>query len=97
MGNHFKQYYDKNSQEFLEHECVIKGDDTYKSIAAASILAKTYRDEYIEKLVKTNPYLEKYGIQKNKGYGTKVHMDALKEYGVVDGHRKDHLNLVIKY
>jgi ribonuclease HII len=87
-GNHFKQYYDKNSQEFLEHECVIKGDDTYKSIAAASILAKTYRDNYIVDLVSKNPYLEKYAIQKNKGYGTKVHMNALKEYGVVDGHRR---------
>jgi len=87
-GDKFKQYYDKNSDDFLDHECVIKGDDTYKSIAAASILAKTYRDNYIVDLVEKNPYLEKYGIQKNKGYGTKVHMEALKEYGVIDGHRR---------
>jgi len=87
-GNHFKQYYDKHSEEFIQHQCVIKGDDTYKSIAAASILAKVYRDNYIQKLVETNPYLEKYLIQKNKGYGTKTHMDAIKEYGVVDGHRR---------
>ena len=87
-GNHFKQYYDKNSQEFLEHKCVIKGDDTYKSIAAASILAKVSRDNYIVDLVNKNSYLEKYGIKKNKGYGTKVHMDAIKEYGVIEGHRR---------
>ena len=87
-GNYFKQYYDKNSQEFLEHKCVIKGDDTYKSIAAASILAKVSRDNYIVDLVNKNSYLEKYGIKKNKGYGTKVHMDAIKEHGVIEGHRR---------
>ena len=72
----------------IPFDCIIKGDGKYQNIAAASVLAKTYRDNYIVDLVEKNPYLEKYGIQKNKGYGTKVHMDALKEYGVIDGHRR---------
>jgi ribonuclease HII len=87
-GNHFKQYYSSQMDEFIEHQCIIKGDNTYKSIAAASILAKTYRDNYILQLVKDNPELEKYGIHKNKGYGTKEHMDAIKEYGITKWHRK---------
>ena len=49
-GNHFNPYYSKEKDDFVFHECVIKGDDKYKSIAAASILAKTYRDNYILKL-----------------------------------------------
>lgn len=87
-GNHFKQYYSSRMDEFIEHHCVIKGDNTYKSIAAASILAKTYRDNYILDLVKENPDLEKYGIHKNKGYGTKEHMEAIKKYGITKWHRK---------
>ena len=50
-GNHFPTYYSKEQDDFLEHECIIKGDNIYKSIAAASILAKTYRDNYILQLV----------------------------------------------
>ena len=87
-GNHFKQYYSSKMDEFIEHQCVIKGDNTYKSIAAASILAKTHRDNYIIQLVKENPELEKYGIHKNKGYGTKEHMEAIKKYGITKWHRK---------
>jgi ribonuclease HII len=86
-GNHFKIYTDEDL-ECIDHECVIGGDNTYKSIAAASILAKTHRDNYIYELVEGNPELEKYGFKTNKGYGTKIHMDALKEYGPVEGHRK---------
>ena len=86
-GNHFKIYTDENL-ECINHECVIGGDNTYKSIAAASILAKTHRDNYIYDLVKTNPDLEIYGLHKNKGYGTKIHIDALKEHGPVKGHRR---------
>lgn len=85
-GNSFNIYTDENL-DYLNHECVINGDNTYKSIAAASILAKTHRDNYILELSKDNPELEKYGISKNKGYGTKVHMDALKEHGSTYGHR----------
>tara|TARA_Y100000817_G_C16845338_1_gene539828 strand:- start:843 stop:1508 length:666 start_codon:yes stop_codon:yes gene_type:complete len=87
-GNHFKNYYCSNIDDFIEHKCIIKGDNTYKSIAAASILAKTYRDNYMIQLVKENPELLKYSIEKNKGYGTKKHMEAIKEYGVTKWHRK---------
>ena len=87
-GNHFKCYYSKELDEYIYHRCVIKGDDTYKSIAAASILAKTYRDNYIEKLVRENPELEKYDIFNNKGYGTKKHLDAIEKYGITKWHRK---------
>ena len=87
-GNHFPPYYSKQKDDFLEHKCVVKGDNEYKSIAAASILAKTFRDNYIYELVKTHPELEKYDIQNNKGYGTKKHMDAIKKYGVTNWHRK---------
>jgi len=85
-GNTFPIYTDENL-DYINHECVIGGDKTYKSIAAASILAKTHRDNYIYELVKQNPILERYGLHKNKGYGTKIHMDKLKEHGPVDGHR----------
>jgi ribonuclease HII len=86
-GNHFKVYTDENL-ECIDHECVISGDNTYKSIAAASILAKTHRDAYIYDLVKQNNDLERYALHKNKGYGTKVHMEALQQYGPVTGHRR---------
>ncbi len=86
-GNHFKIYTDEDLN-YIDHKCVISGDNTYKSIAAASILAKTHRDNYIYELVKDQPDLEKYGLDKHKGYGTKIHMDALKEYGPVGGHRR---------
>ena len=87
-GNSFITYYSTGSDDFIHHKCIINGDNTYKSIAAASILAKTYRDNYIIKLVDDNPELEKYGIKKNKGYGTKEHMEAIKKYGITKWHRK---------
>lgn len=87
-GGHFMNYYCSSTDDFLNHQCVIKGDDKYKSIAAASILAKTYRDNYVKELVKEYPDLSKYGIEKNKGYGTKQHMEAIKEYGITQWHRK---------
>jgi len=86
-GNHFDFYSDKNDN-YIDHVCVIDGDNIYKSIAAASILAKTYRDEWIYKLVDENPELEKYDLKNNKGYGTKRHLDAIKEYGITKWHRK---------
>ena len=86
-GNHFDFYSDKNDN-YIDHVCVIDGDNIYKSIAAASILAKTYRDEWIYKLVNENPELEKYDLRNNKGYGTKKHLDAIKEYGITKWHRK---------
>lgn len=87
-GNHFHTYYSKEQDEFIDHECIIKGDNFYKSIAAASILAKTERDNYILQLVEENPVLKKYDIHNNKGYGTKKHMEAIKEYGITQWHRK---------
>ena len=81
-GPHFI-FYDN-----ITHVCVNGGDNIYKSIAAASILAKTARDNYIIDLVKENPELEKYDIRNNKGYGTKKHLDAIKEHGITKWHRK---------
>jgi len=86
-GNHFEYYSDKYDN-YINHVCVVNGDNTYKSIAAASILAKTYRDEWINKLVDKNPDLEKYDLRNNKGYGTKRHLDAIKQYGITRWHRK---------
>lgn len=92
-GNYFKpfSFLDKNKTklEFLDHTCVKGGDNIYSSIAAASIIAKVERDEYIEKLCEENPELiEKYNIQSNKGYGAKVHIEGIKKYGITPWHRK---------
>jgi len=78
-GNRFYTY------RQIAHSCIIKGDGIYKSIAAASVLAKTYRDEYMEKLDADFPH---YGWRKNKGYGTLVHRKAIAEYGICEHHRK---------
>ena len=86
-GNQFNFYMDKNG-ECINHKCVIKGDDTYKSIASASILAKVNRDNYINNLCEEYPELKKYDIHNNKGYGTKKHLNAIKEYGITKWHRK---------
>lgn len=80
-GNGFKPYKDK------KYECVVSGDAKYLSIAAASIIAKVYKDKWILENVATNPELEKYDLAKNKGYGTAKHLEALKLYGPVEGHR----------
>ena len=87
-GNHFPNYFSMKQDKYLDHECVIDGDNTYVNIAAASILAKVTRDNYIIELCEKNEELKKYDLQNNKGYGTKKHMEALKEYGTVEGHRK---------
>ena len=78
-GNRFKPY------QKIKHQCIIKGDAKYTSIAAASILAKTYRDEFMKKLHPDFPY---YGWEKNKGYGTAFHRLAIAQYGLCDHHRK---------
>jgi ribonuclease HII len=80
-GNRFKPY--KN----IPHHCIIKGDGKYASIAAASILAKTYRDEYMQKIDAAFPY---YGWKKNKGYGTAIHRKAIAQYGLCQYHRKSY-------
>ena len=78
-GNRFKKY------KKLPHQCMVKGDGMYAPIAAASVLAKTYRDEYMENLH------EKYSMyywNKNKGYGTREHREAIEIHGLCRYHRK---------
>jgi len=82
-GNGFKNYKD------IPYECIIQGDDKYLSIASASILAKFYRDEYIDDLIKENPNLDiYYNWSKNKSYGTKQHLEGIIKYGITPYHRK---------
>ena len=89
-GNDYKPYLSLRNNEYREipTTCIINGDNKYASIAAASILAKVERDQYIEELCDTYPKLEEYyGLRKNKGYGTKQHMSGLITYGVTEYHR----------
>ncbi|MBK6444433.1 MAG: ribonuclease HII [Bacteroidetes bacterium] len=78
-GNRFHRY--KN----IPHKCIIGGDGLYTSIAAASVLAKTYRDDYMEKMHLEFP---QFGWDRNKGYGTALHRKALLEYGPSPIHRR---------
>lgn len=78
-GNYFRKY------KRIPHKCIVKGDATYSAIAAASILAKTYRDEFMKKLHEEFPH---YNWACNKGYGTPEHRRALDEYGLCKYHRK---------
>lgn len=88
-GPHFKGYIPPgDDDEILPYECIPKGDSKYLTIAAASIVAKDYHDKALLKLIEDNPDLEKYGLRKNMGYATKVHRDALKQYGPSEWHRK---------
>ena len=90
-GNDFKPYLRFQDDHFVQvnHTCIEGGDNKYCAIAAASILAKTERDKYIEELREEHPELkEKYGLEKNKGYGTKQHLDGIKEHGISKWHRK---------
>jgi ribonuclease HII len=77
-GNRFKPY--KN----IPHECIVKGDGKYFSIAAASVLAKTYRDDF---MLKINEEYPGYGWDQNKGYPTKVHREAIEKLGKTPYHR----------
>jgi ribonuclease HII len=90
-GNDFKPYMRFKENEYfpVNHTCIEGGDNKYCAIAAASILAKTERDKYINELCEENPELiDRYGIDKNKGYGTKKHLDGIKNYGITKWHRK---------
>lgn len=78
-GNRFKPY------KKIPHSCIIKGDGIYASIAAASILAKTYRDEFMQSLHNQFP---QYGWDANKGYGTAAHRKAIEAHGLCPYHRK---------
>ncbi len=78
-GNKFNPYKD------IPHQTIVKGDSKYKSIAAASVLAKTYRDEFMEKIDLDFP---EYNWKQNKGYPTKQHRAAIREFGATKHHRK---------
>ena len=77
-GNRFKPYHD------VPHQTIVKGDGKYLAIAAASILAKTYRDDYMHELHKEFPY---YGWDRNAGYPTKQHREGIAEHGLTPYHR----------
>ncbi len=80
-GNRFKPY------QNLPYTTIVKGDGKYLSIAAASILAKTYRDDYMNELAEEHP---QYDWLSNKGYPTKKHREAIKQYGITPYHRKSY-------
>jgi len=80
-GNRFIPY--KN----IKHECIVKGDEKYANIAAASILAKTYRDEFMKQIDNEYPH---YDWKNNKGYGTLAHRKAIEKYGLTPYHRKSY-------
>ena len=80
-GNRFKPY------QKLPHTTIVKGDGKYLSIAAASILAKTYRDDYMNRLAEEYP---QYDWLSNKGYPTKKHREAIKQFGITPYHRKSY-------
>jgi ribonuclease HII len=80
-GNRFKKYKD------LPHTTIVKGDGKYLSIAAASILAKTYRDDYMNRLAEEYP---QYDWLSNKGYPTKKHREAIRQCGITPYHRKSY-------
>ena len=71
----------------LPHATIVKGDGKYLSIAAASILAKTYRDDYMNQLAEEYP---QYDWQGNKGYPTKKHREAIREFGITPYHRRSY-------
>ncbi len=78
-GNKFQKF--KN----IDHKCIVKGDNKYQNIAAASILAKTYRDQYMIEQHDRFPY---FGWDKNKGYGTELHINSIFKHGLTVLHRK---------
>ena len=86
-GNKFKPYKD------IPHQCIVGGDGKFMSIAAASILAKTYRDNFMVKIGQGFP---EYGWEKNKGYATKMHREAIVKYGISSYHRKTYLGNILQ-
>lgn len=88
-GNHFDPYVVgkglPDEGKLLPHTCIVKGDGKYLSIAAASILAKTYRDDYMTEQALRFPF---YGWEKNKGYPTKTHYQGIEKHGLCALHRK---------
>lgn len=87
-GNRFKPYSD------IKYHCIVKGDNKYFSIAAASVLAKTYRDAYMSEIHLEYPA---YNWKKNKGYPTAEHREAIRKYGLTKYHRKSFRQLPEQY
>ena len=93
-GNRFEPYRPKSLPQLGEvggglipHACIVKGDSKFQSIAAASILAKTYRDDYMIQLAEKFP---QYDWQSNKGYPTAKHREAIRQFGITPYHRKSY-------
>ena len=86
-GNRFKPYKDPSDGKALPSTTIVKGDGKYLAIAAASILAKTYRDDYMNELAKE---YSQYDWLSNKGYPTKKHREAIKQFGITPYHRKSY-------
>lgn len=93
-GNRFEPYRPKSLPQlgevgggFIPHACIVKGDSKFQSIAAASILAKTYRDDYMMQLAEKFP---QYDWQSNKGYPTAKHREAIRQFGITPYHRKSY-------
>ena len=88
-GNHFKPYLPpgEDAEECIPYQTIEQGDNKILGIAAASILAKTYRDNLIIEQCNQNDLLNRYDLKNNKGYGTPKHLQALKEFGPMEGHR----------
>lgn len=84
-GNRFKPYIPANNLIAIPHQTIVKGDGKYMSIAAASVLAKTHRDEYMRRLHEEYPM---YGWNRNMGYPTPEHRKAIGKYGISPYHRK---------
>ena len=90
-GPYFNTYIPPGeNSDFIYHECINKGDSIYTSIAAASILAKEQHNDNIRELVNKHNELEKYDLINNHGYATKKHLDAIKEFGITEWHRKSY-------
>ena len=86
-GDKFIPYMDRKG-DFINYTCIPGGDNKYLSIAAASIIAKVERDNWIKILVSENPILNRYDLINNKGYGTQKHTNAIRNYGITEWHRK---------
>ena len=93
-GNRFEPYHSKSLPKSGEvgggsvpHTCIVKGDSKFQSIAAASVLAKTYRDDYMNRLAEKFP---EYDWQSNKGYPTAKHREAIRQFGITPYHRKSY-------
>lgn len=89
-GTYFVPYMPPGDNEdiTISHTTIVQGDNVDKSISAASIIAKVYRDEWVTNIVEQYPEYEKYGLKTNMGYGTPAHIKAIREHGLTPYHRK---------